>query len=209
MTLARSFGEQLARPSGLGGRLLGHAMDLANRNPTRFAVDMLDPAKGERILDAGCGTGAAAREILRRSPCRVIGLDRSATMIRMAQHRFRSSEHRGAAEFHRGDLASPPFQDRSFDAVLALNILYFADPEGAMVGAIKRMLCPGGRLVAYVTDRRTMESWAFARSGTHRLFDAGELAAVLEAGGFDRDRICVVSRDIARNVSGLFATARA
>ena len=36
MNLARRFAQQLARPRGLAGRLIGNAMDVANRRPTRL-----------------------------------------------------------------------------------------------------------------------------------------------------------------------------
>ena len=54
-----------------------------------------------------------------------------------------------------------------------------------MAAACTARCAPGGRLVAYVTHRETMEHWAFARAGLHRLFDAAGLAAAL----LDR-RVC-------------------
>jgi SAM-dependent methyltransferase len=177
-------------------------MDLANASVTRRAVDLLDPHPGELVLDAGCGTGAALAEVRRRAPGTLIGIDRSETMIDAARGRLGedASLRVGAVE----DLATDTI---GLDGALLLNVLYFCGADAAMVRAVNRRLKPGGRLVAYVTHRATMERWTFARSGLHRLFDPGELAALLVAGGFAPAQIEVHEEPVARFARGLFAVA--
>ena len=111
------------------------------------------------------------------------------------------------AHLHAVAIEGMPFAPESFDAALLLNVLYFADPEGRMVESLHRILKPGGRLVAYVTHRETMERWPFARAGFHRLFDAASLAAALVQGGFVPGRICVQEVQLTRSVKGLLARA--
>ena len=202
MTLADGFARQLAHPRGLAGRLLGEAMDLANRKPTRLALDLLGAQAGEAILDAGCGTGAAMASLLRRTPCSVTGIDPSGTMLAKASKKL---GHR--ARLYRASLRSLPFADGAFDAALALNVLYFTDEQGQMLGELRRVLRPGGRLVAYVTHRETMRDWPIAKAGLHRLFDGEELERTLVAGGFDPERICVQQCRVTRSVKGLLVQA--
>lgn len=83
MALATAFAGQLARPHGAAGRFVGLAMDLANRKPTRLALDLLSPRAGEHILDVGCGTGSALVALRRRAAARVTGVDPSDLMARM------------------------------------------------------------------------------------------------------------------------------
>jgi len=203
MDLSRTLAEQLARPTGRTGRLLGGAMDLANRRPTQLAVDLLAPLDGERILDVGCGTGAAMAHVLRRADCRLTGVDRSPGMVAAARQRlgWRARLHCAGIE----DLALPA---GTFDAVLALNVLYFADPEGRMLASLARLLRPGGRLIAYVTHRDTMQGWRFARRGLHRLYDEAGLVDAIAAGGFAPDGISVHAAPVTRSVKGLLALAR-
>ncbi len=177
-------------------------MDIANRVPTRLAIDLLDPQPGERILDAGCGTGAAIAGLLDRAECRVAGIDPSPAMISSARRRLG-----WRALLQQCTIEETPAAMNGFDAALALNLFYFADRQGAMIDALRRALKPGGRLVAYVTDRAAMERWPFAQQGVHRLFDEGELVRALEAGGFDPARISVHSVSITRSINGLFARA--
>lgn len=193
---------QLARPRGMAGCLIGRAMDLANRRPVRLAVELLDPSPGERILDAGCGTGGALECIAGRAECDLVGIDPSHTMLVAAGARLGS----GAALID-ASLGSLPFADGTFDAALALNMFYFCDREGRMIADLRRVLRPGGRLVAYVTHRQSMESWSFARAGYHRLYDADELAGALTRGGFAFDSIVIHEWPVASSVRGLFAMA--
>ncbi len=50
----------------------------------RAVAARLAPATGERILDVGCGTGRLTEEIARTPGISVVGLDRSAAMLRQA-----------------------------------------------------------------------------------------------------------------------------
>jgi len=202
MGLARRFAQQLARPRGLAGRLIGNAMDLANRRPTRLALDFLGARPGERVLDAGCGTGAALGMLLDDVAVDAWGVDPSSVMLTSARRRL--GERAGLRQVAIEDLA---FEDGSFDAVLALNVLYFAGPDGEMVRQLHRVLRPGGRLVAYITRRDTMENWSFAREGVHRLYDAEELVQALSAGGFARREINVQEHAITSSVYGILAIA--
>jgi len=185
----------------MGGRLLGGVMDLANRRPTRIAIELLDPCDGERILDAGCGTGAALDRIGKRARCRLAGVDSSRTMLNRAAARLRDRVDLRCATI---EAASFPC---SFDAVLALNVLYFCDDAAAMVLALHRLLRPGGRLVTYVSDRASMEKWRFTQAGHHRLYDRAELLALLVRGGFAEHAIAIHSLPVGGGVTGLFARA--
>lgn len=202
-SLAASLAGQLARPSGLAGTLLGRAMDLANRRCNGLALDLLDPRDGERILDAGCGTGAALAAVRRRANCTCCGIDPSPTMLAAARRRLGPDVALSAGRIE--DMAAP---DVPFDAVLALNVLYFSDADGAMVRALRRILAPGGRLVAYVTHRETMQRWSFARAGLHRLFDGPSLATLFEQGGFASSAISVQECAVGPGARGLLACAR-
>ncbi|MCJ2186876.1 class I SAM-dependent methyltransferase [Novosphingobium beihaiensis] len=200
---ARKLAQQLARPSGMAGRLLGNAMDVVNRKPLALAVDMLAPAPGETILDAGCGTGAAMAAMLARARCHVTGVDASETMLAAARRKLGAQ-----AVCMNVPLEDLPFADASFDAVLALNVLYFNDAENRMLRSLRRVLRPGGRLVAYVTDRGSMAGWSFTREGLHRLYDAGALQEALAASGFACEGGKVHEVPITRSVRGLFACAQ-
>lgn len=203
MSFSHAVARQLARPAGFAGRLLAPVMDFANRTPARIALDLLRPCAGERVLDAGCGSGAVLHALLARGVDRPTGVDFSETMIATSRRRLH-----GRAELITASLERLPFADGAFDAVLALNVLYFAGRDNAMIAELHRVLRPrGGRLVAYVTEDASMEQWPFVGAGLHRLYDAAALEQALVASGFAANAIKVHVMPVAGAVMGLFAEA--
>ena len=209
MGLGGRIAAQLAHPRGGAGRAVGLVMDMVNRRPTSLAIDLLAPRAGELVLDAGCGTGVAAQRVLREADCRVVCVDRSGTMLASARRTLALEEQERKVAFVDADLSALPLKDGSFDAALALNVLYFCDHRAAMVSDLHRVLRRGGRLVAYVTHRASMANWSFVQHGHHRLFDAEELHELLALGGFAASRIKVHEHRITSSIRGLLAIAEA
>ena len=63
---------------------------------------------GTRVLDAGCGTGAAAIELARRG-AEVVAVDLSPTLVQVAKQRAAESSIRGRIDFRSGDMLDPAF----------------------------------------------------------------------------------------------------
>jgi SAM-dependent methyltransferase len=126
-------------------------------------LDLLGDVAGQRVLDAGCGPGLYAGELVSRGAS-VVGLDQSPEMVRLARRRV------GAAEFRVQDLAEPLgwADDASFDlAVMALVIHHVDDRVGAL-REICRVLRPRGRLV--ISTHHPVADWR-RRGGSY--FDTG------------------------------------
>jgi ubiquinone/menaquinone biosynthesis C-methylase UbiE len=105
----------------------------------RDLVGALEIRDGQRVLDIGTGTGAAADEVA-RTGARVVGIDRSLGMLSVG-HRERPSLPVVAAE-----AIDLPFRDRTFDVVLG-NFVFaqFAKVETALFD-ITRVLSPRGKI---------------------------------------------------------------
>jgi demethylmenaquinone methyltransferase / 2-methoxy-6-polyprenyl-1,4-benzoquinol methylase len=95
--------------------------------------------KGDRVLDACCGTGDLALAARSRG-ADVVGLDFSEAMLDRA--RAKSSE----IEWVRGDMLALPFDDASFDAVTVGFGVRNVDDLKAGLGELRRVLRPGGRV---------------------------------------------------------------
>ena len=81
---------------------------------------------GQRLLDAGCGTGALAVEAARRG-ADVVAIDLSPTLIALARERRPQDSGPGRLEFLVGDMLDPALG--SFDHIVAMDSLihYRAD----------------------------------------------------------------------------------
>ncbi|MFN4218529.1 MAG: class I SAM-dependent methyltransferase [Candidatus Bipolaricaulia bacterium] len=102
----------------------------------------------ESFLDIGCGSGQYLRAVAAHGVRRVVGIDESPD--RLAEAR-RACPH---AELHKARADSLPFSDRSFDVVLAAQVLHeiylFGQPDelAHVFREIQRVLKPNGRLIA-------------------------------------------------------------
>jgi magnesium-protoporphyrin O-methyltransferase len=82
---------------------------------------------GQRLLDAGCGTGALAAEAAQRG-AQVVAIDLSPTLVQLAQERWQAgqqSEVPGQIEFLSGDMLDPALG--TFDHVVAMDSLIHYD----------------------------------------------------------------------------------
>jgi SAM-dependent methyltransferase len=107
----------------------------------RHTLGLLQPRVGERILDAGCGTGANLRALLGRGS-RPLGLDLSRGMLQVARRGL------AAVPLAQADLDQPlPVRAQSFDAVLCALVGEHLTSPLCFFRAALAALRPGGRLV--------------------------------------------------------------
>jgi trans-aconitate 2-methyltransferase len=112
----------------------------------RKVLERLPLDGSERVLDIGCGTGRVTAEIAQRIVSgRVVGVDRSASMIQTAREWLR--EHASRAYVVLADGAALPFR-RSFDAVFSGATFHWIHDHAALFRSIVQALRPGGRLAA-------------------------------------------------------------
>ncbi len=105
-------------------------------------LTLLGAVSGRRVLDAACGPGHYAQELVLRG-AQVVGFDQSPRMVELCRERV------PAGEFRIHDLGDPLhwLPDSSVDLVLlALAIEYVDDRVGAL-REMCRVLRPGGALV--------------------------------------------------------------
>jgi ubiquinone/menaquinone biosynthesis C-methylase UbiE len=104
------------------------------------ALDLLDPAPDDRVLDVGCGTGFGTEGLLQYTDD-VHGLDQSIHQMEKAFEKFGRTDE---VNFYRGDAERLPFADDSFDAVWSSgSIEYWPNPVDALA-EFRRIVKPGG-----------------------------------------------------------------
>lgn len=123
---------------------LEHARDsLYNAHYDRpTCLRLLGEVAGRSVLDAACGPGLYAEELVARG-ARVRGLDQSPRMVELARQRVPEGE------FRVHDLADPLdwLPDDSVDLVLFALALEYVDDRVTMLRELRRVLRPDGALV--------------------------------------------------------------
>jgi SAM-dependent methyltransferase len=136
-----------------------------------------------RILDAGCGTGAAMTTYL-AAYGRVWGVDLAAPALAY-------SRRRGAVRLARAPVERLPFNKETFDVAASFDVLYerAVSSELAALLEIRRVLVPGGRILlrlpAYSWMRRSHDEIVHTR----RRYTRREVAALLREAGFRIERL--------------------
>ena len=146
-------------------------------------------ARGEEVLDVGCGTGTLAVVAARAAPgVRVTGLDADPAIL--ARARKRAAGARLEIGFDEGRSNALPYADASFDLVLSTLLFHHLpdDQKRETANELVRVLRPGGRLVVGDLGRPQDPLMRTAVLVTVQLLDGfattalnvrGELAAVL------------------------------
>jgi SAM-dependent methyltransferase len=111
--------------------------------PREYAFGLLGDIRGLTVLDFGCGNGENALPLARRG-ARVIGVDISDSLIRLARRRLELNRIASQAEFVVGSAHDLPIASGSVDLVVGFAVLHHLDLELAS-NEVFRVLKPGGR----------------------------------------------------------------
>lgn len=157
---------------------------------------------GDRVLDAGCGSGRHLSEAFRRKGIDVVGVDMNIHDLTQARNTLRIMEKEGESGQGRwgtyvADITSLPFADQSFDLVICSEVLEHIPEDKKAIKEIIRVL-KDGHLMAVSVPRYFPESicWALSKAyrnepGGHiRIYRKQQLTHLLESHG-----LCCLSED--------------
>jgi len=157
----------------------------ADKAEKKLIAKFVRAKPGDRLLDAGCGTGHFTAALLEQVAS-VVALDASLEMLEYA----RRNHH--IHELVQGDVETLPFMANSFDTIMIITVLEFLkDPQRALAG-IYRALKPSGQVAVGILNRRS--PWGIMRKirgllgnvfwGKAHLFSRDEIAGLLIQTGF-------------------------
>lgn len=179
----------VARSFGAASRSYDAAAELQStvRDELLSRLDLLR-APPAAILDLGTGTGVAAVEMKRRFRNAVVtAADIAAPMLQIARGRSRFWRPIRCVE---ADARALPFENASFDLVFTSLMLQWLQPPDIALQEIRRVLKPGGLLLASSFGPETLQelrsAWFAADTGVHvnDFIDVHDLGSALARAGF-------------------------
>lgn len=117
---------------------------------SRALIEFSGVSQGATALDVCCGTGMITLRLAEKVGLRgkVVGIDFSEEMLRIARKKAGKSKFRSTIELIEANALKLPFADNTFDcAVIAYGLRNVADLKQALL-EIQRVIKPGGRLAS-------------------------------------------------------------
>lgn len=180
----QEIARQLRKPDGDFGMQIGNLMNDANLLMNQFAIETVNPSKGDKILEIGMGNGLFVKDILSKEPSvNYTGLDFSDVMITEARKINSEWINKKRASFTQADASNMPFDDDSFNKIFTVNTLYFWEDPDATLKEIARVLQPDGYFFQVFRPKTSMEQFPFTKYG-FKMYQMDEVKELFEKNNF-------------------------
>lgn len=143
------------------------------------------------VLDIASGDGVLA-ELLSPHANRYVCIDTSARVVAAAGERLRKF---GNVEVREGDMHALPFKDASFDLVVLMHALTYAQKPAQAVGEAARVLRKGGRLLLSSLAKHEHKNVVDAYDHVNLGFGDKELRKFSEKAGLEVTSLETVTRE--------------
>lgn len=154
MELKQHLMKQFRKPAGNLGKVVGWVMSANNIDRALWTVRKLRFKPSDHLLEVGYGPGSTVKLIAERlTSGTILGIDHSATMLKMAAKKNRSFINQKKVALKQGVVQDMEDSDMDFDIIYGSNVHFFWKNPVEEFRILYQHLKPGGRLAMVFQPR--------------------------------------------------------
>jgi ubiquinone/menaquinone biosynthesis C-methylase UbiE len=171
------------KPEGADGVAMLERMNRSHQPLRDWGFPHIHWTDHMKILDAGCGGGAALMEMSKLSAESILsGIDYSDTSIASSRE-YTEAISPERISLQKADITKLPFAGNSFDLTTAIETVYFWQDIDLALAEIHRVLKPYGQ-IAILNEGSDPDRTDWVNDGFMRIYRPEELTALLKKAGF-------------------------
>ena len=173
------------------------------RNYNAWLWKQISPYVGQRILEAGSGTGTITRFLAQRE--KLLCVDFDEHYVRLLQGTYGD---RPNVRVHRADLTSkdwPVEPGETFDTIVCTNVLEHLPDDRYILSRFAELLEPGGRAVVLVPAHRELYGTLDRALDHYRRYSKDRLARLMREVGLEPESVRYMNPT---GVAGWFVNSR-
>lgn len=190
------LGQQLMKPIGERGIIVGENMNVSNVEIYSLACTMMDFNDNDKILEIGFGNGRFISYYFNiNSNINVFGVDHSETMCREAMIINNKYIDNKKLILKFEDSLKTSFVSDYFDTIISINTVYFWKSIDDQIEEICRLLKSRGKLIIGFRPKSQLEHFPYTKVG-FKLFESSEIIGLFKKHGlkFIKEKIKNVKR---------------
>ncbi len=175
--------KHLRKPDGETGKSIGLQMNKGNKHICLNTYKVLNPSKGQHILEIGMGNGFFIKDLLQMAESLIYtGVDFSPTMVETARQLNDKFIKDGVVGFKQASIEDLPFPDNFFDCISTTNTLYFWPQPEENIEELQRVLKPNGKLLIAYRSKEFLNELELAQHGFEKYEQNAVEKLMIDAG---------------------------
>lgn len=177
------LGQQLRKPTGEKGIIVGENMNASNVEIYSLACTMVDFNDNDKILEIGFGNGRFISYYFNiNSNIKVFGVDHSETMCYEATLLNNKYIDNKKLILKLEDSIKTSFESDFFDTIISINTIYFWKSIDEQIEEICRLLKSNGKIIIGFRPKSQLERFPYTKEG-FRLFESSEIINLFKKHG--------------------------
>ena len=159
-------------------------LEHAAQDATKHFISRLPIRAGELVCDLACGSGGPMSYLQAETGCNCVGMDISATQLRLAQRYTACSKALPNLSLVQADAHILPFLSASFDALCCFSSFYYFHDKAQILAEISRVVKPEGYF--FLDDMIKNEDLSLSTAEMCEILERQRLSRLETAEGYRR-----------------------